>query len=158
MLHIRPFDEADEPAVIALWTAVFGYPAPHNQPATVIRCKLAFQRELLFVAVLDGQAVGTVMGGYDGHRGWIYSLAVAPNFRRRGIGAALVKHVEQALRDRGCLKINLQVLPANAQAVGFYDSLGYQVEERISMGKTNLAGKAGSSEAARREGEEGKHK
>jgi hypothetical protein len=134
-MEIRLFRESDEPAVVALWTTVFGYAAPHNHPATDIRCKLAVQRELFFVAILDGHLVGTVMGGYDGHRGWIYRLAVAADFRRRGVGTALVAHVEQALQKRGCLKINLQVLASNAETVAFYEKLGYGVEERVSMGK-----------------------
>jgi ribosomal protein S18 acetylase RimI-like enzyme len=134
-LDIRPFQEADAGAVIALWTGVFGYSAPHNEPAKVIRDKLAVQRELFLVALLDGTPVGTVLGGYDGHRGWIYSLAVLPGARRRGVGTALVKHVERALARRGCSKINLQVLASNAATVAFYQKLGYAVEERISMGK-----------------------
>jgi ribosomal protein S18 acetylase RimI-like enzyme len=94
-MDIRPFQESDEAEVIALWICVFGYPSPHNDPTTVIRHKLAVQRELFFVARLDGRLVGTVMGGYDGHRGWVYSLAVGPEVRRRGIGTALMRHVER---------------------------------------------------------------
>ena len=134
-MEIRPFADNDTEETIALWRNVFAYPAPHNNPATVIQQKLAFQRELFFVAVIDGSVVGTVMGGYDGHRGWIYSLAVRPTEQRRGIGTALVKHIERELRRRGCPKINLQVLASNAGTVEFYKKLGYGVEERISMGK-----------------------
>jgi ribosomal protein S18 acetylase RimI-like enzyme len=134
-MEIRPFHESDRDAVIALWKDVFAYPAPHNDPAKVIRDKLAFQRELFFVAVLAGAVVGTVMGGYDGHRGWIYSLAVRPDVRRKGIGTALVKHVEQELAKRGCPKVNLQLLASNAATVAFYRKLGFAVEERLSMGK-----------------------
>jgi ribosomal protein S18 acetylase RimI-like enzyme len=134
-MEIRPFHASDEPAVVALLTAVFGYSSPHNQPEAVIRSKLTIQRELFCVALLDGSLVGTIMGGYDGHRGWIYSLAVSPEVRRRGVGAALLRHVEQALRERGCPKINLQVLASNAEVVAFYEKLGYAVEERVSMGK-----------------------
>ena len=68
-VEIRPFEAADENAVIALWAAVFAYPAPHNDPATVIRHKAAVQPDLFFVAVEGGVVVGTVLGGYDGHRG-----------------------------------------------------------------------------------------
>ena len=75
------------------------------------------------------------MAGYDGHRGWIYSLAVAPRFRRRGIATALVHHVEQALAARDCPKINLQILPSNSAVIAFYHKLGYTLEDRISMGK-----------------------
>jgi ribosomal protein S18 acetylase RimI-like enzyme len=134
-MDIRPFRESDEADVIALWADVFAYPAAHNDPATVIRHKLAVQRELFFVAVLDGAVVGTVMGGYDGHRGWIYSLAVRPEVRRRGIGTALMRHVERELTRLGCPKVNLQVLASNVATVEFYRRLGYTVEERVSMGK-----------------------
>ena len=135
----------DENSVIALWKNVFGYATAHNDPAKVIRQKLAFQRELFFVALLDGELVGTVMGGYDGHRGWIYSLAVAPQVRRRGIGTALMKRVEQALAQQGCPKINLQVLASNAATVAFYQELGFAVEERISMGKVVTSAGPGSA-------------
>jgi ribosomal protein S18 acetylase RimI-like enzyme len=134
-VDVRPYHESDEGSVIALWKNVFAYSAPHNDPARVIRQKRAFQRELFFVALLDGVLVGTVTGGYDGHRGWIYSLAVSPETRRRGVGTALMRHVEQELAKRGCPKINLQVLASNAGTVAFYQKLGYRVEERISMGK-----------------------
>jgi len=134
-MEIRPFRESDEAGVIALWKCVFGYTESRNDPAAVIRQKLAFERELFFVAILDAAIVGTVMGGYDGHRGWIYSLAVSPQVRRQGIGRALMEHVERELRNRGCPKINLQIPASNAATVAFYESLGYTVEERISMGK-----------------------
>ncbi len=134
-MEIRLFEETDAGGVIALWTSVFAYSAPHNDPARVIRDKLAVQRELFIVALLDGVVVGTVMGGYDGHRGWIYSLAVDPRVRRRGVGTALTRPIEQALTQRGCPKINLQVLASNAGTVAFYQKLDYAVEERVSMGK-----------------------
>jgi ribosomal protein S18 acetylase RimI-like enzyme len=134
-MEIRSYIESDREAVVALWREVFGYSAPHNDPAIVVERKLAVQRELFFVAVVEGELAGTVMGGYDGHRGWIYSLAVAPRFRRHGIGTALMRHVEKALADRGCPKINLQVIASNSAVVAFYRKLGYSVEERVSMGK-----------------------
>lgn len=134
-MEVRTFTEKDAPDVMALWTSVFGYDAPHNDPATSIRKKMAVQPELFLVAVGEGRLVGTVMGGYDGHRGWMYSLAVAPEFRRRGVGGMLVRHLERALADRGCLKMNLQVQAGNAAVAGFYEKLGYRVEPRISMGK-----------------------
>jgi ribosomal protein S18 acetylase RimI-like enzyme len=134
-MQIRAFEESDRVAVISLWREVFAYTMPHNDPALVIDRKMALQRELFFVAILDEQVAGTVMGGYDGHRGWIYSLAVDPRRRRRGIGATLVRHLEKALADLGCVKINLQVLASNPHVVAFYEKLGYRVEERISMGR-----------------------
>jgi ribosomal protein S18 acetylase RimI-like enzyme len=134
-MEIRTFQQPDEPDVVALWSKVFAYPEPRNEPARVIRHKMAVQPELFFVAIVDGSVVGTVMGGYDGHRGWIYSLAVDPEHRRQKIGTALVRHVERALEQQGCPKINLQILSSNAATADFYTKLGYRVEERISMGK-----------------------
>lgn len=134
-MEIRPYAPADEQQVIELWRSVFAYPAPHNDPATTIGKKLAVQPELFLVADADGKVVGTVMGGYDGHRGWIYSLAVLPAFRRRDVGTGLMRRMEQSLRERGCMKINLQVLAANTDVIEFYKTLGFNVEERISMGK-----------------------
>jgi ribosomal protein S18 acetylase RimI-like enzyme len=134
-MQIRVFQESDEPAVIVLWKQAFAYPEPRNDPATIIRRKLAGQRHLFFVAIVDSNVVGTVMGGYDGHRGWIYSLAIDPDHHRQQIGTALMRHVEKALAEQGSPKINLQVLASNAGAIEFYEKPGFRVEERISMGK-----------------------
>jgi ribosomal protein S18 acetylase RimI-like enzyme len=134
-MDIRPFEERDEPAVIQLWNAIFPEDRPWNDPAEIIRRKRAVQRELFFVAVVDADVVGTALGGYDGHRGWVYHVAVSPAHRRLGIGSALLRRVEDALCRAGCPKINLQVHAGNAGVVAFYEQLGYRVEERISMGK-----------------------
>jgi ribosomal protein S18 acetylase RimI-like enzyme len=134
-MQIRPYEDSDESAVIDLWNEVLPDSAPHNDPATTIRKKLAVERELFFVALTDGAVVGTVMGGYDGHRGWVYAVAVRPSCRRRGIGAALLRRLEAALVERGCLKVNLQVRSSNREVIAFYERLGYSVEERVSMGK-----------------------
>jgi ribosomal protein S18 acetylase RimI-like enzyme len=79
--------------------------------------------------------IGSVMAGYDGHRGWLYRVAVAHAHRHRGIGAALIHEAEKRLWALGCVKINLQVVGTNAGVTAFYQSLGYAVEDRISMGK-----------------------
>jgi ribosomal protein S18 acetylase RimI-like enzyme len=134
-MQIRPYEDQDERQVVALWGEVLTDSAPHNEPATALRLKLAVERDLLLVAVLDGAVIGTVMGGYDGHRGWVYSVAVSPAERRRGVGTALLRRLEEALTARGCLKVNLQVRASNVGVVAFYERLGYAVEERVSMGK-----------------------
>ena len=121
--------------VIALWETVFGYEDSHNKPGMAIDMKLAAPDGLFFVAVVDDAVVGTVLAGYDGHRGWLYAVAVHPQHRKQGLGKALVRYAEQALTARGCLKINLQIISDNASAAGFYESLGYAVEPRVSMGK-----------------------
>jgi len=121
--------------VIELWERVFGYESPHNAPQFVIDKKLAAGDGLFFVAEAGSKVVGTVMAGYDGHRGWIYSLAVLPEHCRRGIGSRLVRRAEERLKLLGCPKINLQILQENEAVAAFYHKLGYQTEPRISMGK-----------------------
>ena len=123
--------------MVALWACVFGqgYGAPHNNPEVAIGLKTAYDPCLFLIAVADRRVVGTAMGGYDGHRGWVYSLAVDESERGTGIGTALMREVEQRLRALGCLKVNLQVVGTNFGVVGFYEGLGFSVEDRISMGK-----------------------
>lgn len=121
--------------VVALWETVFGYEAAHNAPGLVIDKKMAVEDGLFFVAMADEAVVGTIMAGYDGHRGWIYSLAVSPAWRRQGIGSKLVAHAERALMDKGCVKINLQIMEGNESVSAFYASIGYSVEKRVSMAK-----------------------
>ncbi|CAN5250014.1 GNAT family acetyltransferase [soil metagenome] len=128
-------DSIHRQAVIDLWNEVFGYQAAHNNPVMTIDLKLAVDDGLFFVYELDGVVAGTTMAGYDGHRGWLYSVAVRPAQRRSGIGAALVEAAEAALAARGCLKINLQILAENGKVAAFYEALGYSQEPRISMGK-----------------------
>ena len=121
--------------VISLWEQVFAYPAAHNHPEVVIDKKLAVADDLFVVACRDGVVVGTVLGGYDGHRGWIYSLAVHANARGLGLGSRLLQSIETRLLALGCLKINLQVVEENAAVTAFYERHGYMVEPRVSMGK-----------------------
>jgi ribosomal protein S18 acetylase RimI-like enzyme len=121
--------------VITLWTTVFGYESAHNRPEIAIDKKLAVADQLFFVALAEGRVVGTVMAGYDGHRGWIYSVAVSPAHRRHGIGSQLIRYAEQALAECGCMKINLQIMPENESVIAFYAALGFAVEQRINMGK-----------------------
>jgi ribosomal protein S18 acetylase RimI-like enzyme len=128
-------DAAHRAKVIALWEAVFGYEAAHNQPSLVIDKKLAVDDRLFFVALSGQEVVGSVMAGYDGHRGWIYSVAVSPTYRRRGIGSQLVVAAERALAGKGCVKVNLQIIEGNESVTAFYASVGFSVEKRVSMGK-----------------------
>ncbi|MFL9963222.1 GNAT family acetyltransferase [Paraburkholderia sediminicola] len=150
-LSIRRFDARDTDAVVALWQQAFpeyrDMTRPQRNPHLSIANKLATQPELFFVAVFDERIVGTVMGGYDGHRGWMYSLAVDASLRRHGIGTRLVAHVEQALTERGCPKLNLQILSAKADLRAFYEGLGYRADAVISLGK-RLGALADSAPAA----------
>jgi ribosomal protein S18 acetylase RimI-like enzyme len=135
-MNIRPYcDYSDRAMVTALWRTTVADASPHNDPERSIDRKRATQPELFLVAEVDGRVVGTAMGGYDGHRGWIYSVAVDAAHRRRGIATALIRRVERAMTELGCPKVNLQVRATNVEVVRFYEAIGYRVEERISMGK-----------------------
>jgi ribosomal protein S18 acetylase RimI-like enzyme len=136
---IAPYaDPAHRAQVVALWESAFKYDAAHNKPTVSIDKKLEANDGLFLVALNGSSVVGTVMAGYDGHRGWIYSVAVDAAYRRKGIGSKLVAAAERALIERGCVKINLQIMEGNEDVVGFYTSLGFAVEKRISMGKRIL--------------------
>jgi ribosomal protein S18 acetylase RimI-like enzyme len=136
---IRCFGAADTDAVVALWQQAFPEyrdpSRPHRDPRLSIANKLATQPELFFVAERDGQVIGTLMAGYDGHRGWLYSLAVDGAQRRLGVGTRLVRHAEAALGALGCPKVNLQVLNSKADVRAFYAALGYRADEVISLGR-----------------------
>ena len=134
-MHIRSFESADLDEVIALWRLVFPDAPAHNDPLSDIQSKSKIQPEFFFVALEDDRVVGTAMSGYDGHRGWVYYVAVHPDHRRSGIGSALMRKVESALMGIGCPKLNLQIRADNEPVKAFYESLGYTVEDRISMGK-----------------------
>ncbi|RMS56768.1 Acetyltransferase [Pseudomonas syringae pv. aceris] len=90
---------------------------------------------MFFVALADDEVVGTLLAGYDGHRGWLYSVAVDPQQRGKGLGTRLVRHAEKALAELGCVKINLQIHTFNESVQAFYQALGYTPEPIISMGK-----------------------
>jgi ribosomal protein S18 acetylase RimI-like enzyme len=134
-LVIRSFTETDEDQVIQLWRDVFPDNPPWNVPKADIERKRTVQRELFLVADLNSRVIATVMAGFDGHRGWAHLVAVHPDYRRRGFGRAMMIEAEKKLREIGCTKINLQVRATNHEVVTFYETLGYKVEERISMGK-----------------------
>ena len=90
------------------------------------------------LGVKNGRIITTVLGGYDGFRGWVYHLAVKPDQHRKGIGKRMMTAIEQLLIDLGCVKINLQVRSSNPDVVAFYHSIGYSTEDHTSMGKVLL--------------------
>ena len=133
-MKIRSYSSEDRDQIITFWQNVFSDDSPHNDPNKVIDAKLAIDK-LLFVAEDNDLIIGTAMAGYDGHRGWLYLVAVDPQQRRKGIGQQLIKHAMQALKTVGYVKVNLQVRSTNNQVVSFYESIGFVSEDRISMGK-----------------------
>ena len=133
-MNIRPFDEKDRSAVIALWRAC-ELVKPQNNPDRDIDRKLAVGRELFLVAERGGEIIASVMAGYEGHRGWINYLAVAPTHRRQGLGETMMAAAEQVLRAAGCPKINLQIRDSNLEVIAFYRAIGYLEDPVKSMGK-----------------------
>lgn len=131
---VRPFELADEPAVIALWERC-DLTRPWNDPRKDIRRKLGVRPDLFLVGVVEGAVVASVMAGYEGHRGWINYLAVLPEQQGKGLGRIMMAEAERRLRDAGCPKINLQVRSSNTRVIEFYRRLGYAVDDVVSMGK-----------------------
>jgi ribosomal protein S18 acetylase RimI-like enzyme len=132
---VRSFQSGDRESLRALWARGSPEDPPWNAPELMIENKLRVQPELLLVGELAGTLVGAVIAGFDGVRGWIYHLAVAPEHRRRGFATRLCASAEPGLRALGCPKVNLQIRSANQDVVAFYRSVGYQIEERVSMGR-----------------------
>lgn len=133
-MTIRPYVEADEQAVISLWERC-GLTRPWNDPRKDIARKLAVQRELFLVGTIDGRIVAAVMGGYEGHRGWVNYLAVDPVLRLRGLGRAMMTAIEARLAALGCPKINLQVRVGNNEGAAFYQHIGYAQDAVLSFGR-----------------------
>lgn len=131
---IRSYRAADEAAILALWQTC-GLTRPWNDPRKDIQRKLAVQPELFLVGESAGEPVASAMVGFDGHRGWVYYLAVHPDHQRCGHGRRLMAQAEQLLVERGCPKINLLVRTANGEVVDFYRALGYVQDEAVSLGK-----------------------
>jgi GNAT superfamily N-acetyltransferase len=130
---IRPFGEADRSAVKQLWREVFTeFP---DDPDQDIDFCLRSGHGALFVGRLGERVVATAMAGHDGHRGWLYHVASAPEYRRRGFARRLVAHAEGYLAARGVPKVNLQIRTGNEDVRGFYERIGYVFEPRVQMGK-----------------------
>ena len=130
----RVYRDDDEAGVIELWRRC-DLLRPWNHPQADIRRKRADSPELFFVAERDGRLVASCMAGYDGHRGWIYYLAVAPDLQRRGIASRLLAIAESGLRNLGCPKIDLLVRDTNQVVIAFYRALGYAADPVAVMSK-----------------------
>jgi len=133
-MNIRPFNPSDLEALIELWQQT-GLATPQNDSQKDIERKMKVDPELLLVAVKGSELVGSVMGGYEGHRGWINYLAVSPKHQRQGIATLLMRKIEADLLSRGCPKINLQVRDTNTKVLAFYVALGYLDDKVVGFGK-----------------------
>ena len=133
-MRIRAFQPADEAAIVALWKEC-GLTRPWNDPHKDIARKLTEQPELFLVGAIGDEVVASAMAGFDGHRGWVYYLAVAERHRKQAYGRALMEEAERLLIERGCPKINLQVRSSNTAVIEFYRKLGYSQDQTVSLGK-----------------------
>lgn len=133
-VELRPLEDADVDAVVELWRES-GLTRPWNDPQADIRRARGVWPELLLVAVDGSAVVGSVMAGYDGHRGWLYYLATSPARRGEGIGRRLVQEAESRLVALGCPKVMLMVRADNDAVLDYYDALDYTRETSRVTGK-----------------------
>lgn len=131
---LRQYQPGDREALVSLWS-LCELTRPWNDPSRDIDRKLTRDAANLLVLVVDDELVGSVMVGYEGHRGWINYLAVHPGHQRQGLGRVLMDEAERRLRELGCAKVNLQIRASNSAAVEFYRHIGYTVDDVVSMGR-----------------------
>ena len=141
-LEVRRYRASDRAAVVELWRRC-DLTRPWNNPGLDIDRKTTRDPDGFLVGVIDGAVVTVVMAGYDGHRGWINYLAVDPDRRGAGLGAEIMRAAEQHLARLGCPKVNLQIRTSNIDAVRFYESIGYSMDDVVSMGRRLIDDEAG---------------
>ena len=134
MLNIRAFDDADSHALASLWRAC-DLVRPYNDPATDISQARASGCAEIFVGEINGHIVASVLVGDDGHRGWLYYVAVDPAHRGKGFGRQIVAAAEHWLKLRGREKAQLMIRSDNSAVQDFYAALGYGEQERVLMGR-----------------------
>jgi GNAT superfamily N-acetyltransferase len=135
--EFRAIADGDESRVIALWE-MCGLTRPWNDPQRDVSFARGKANSEILVGVDDGHIVSTVMAGHDGHRGWLYYLAVDPAMQGKGLGRETVGAAEAWLKTRGAWAINLMIRNDNISARGFYEAIGYTLGDVISMGKRNI--------------------
>jgi ribosomal protein S18 acetylase RimI-like enzyme len=133
-MQIRRAEPADRDAVIATWEAA-GLTRPWNDPVLDFDRALAGATSTILVGVDDSTVIATAMVGEDGHRGWVYYLAVREDARGRGLGREMMAAVEDWLRAAGAVKVQLMVRESNAGVIGFYEALGYTDDQVRVLGR-----------------------
>lgn len=129
---ITQFREDMRHEVIKLWESC-GLFFPGNAPDYDINLKMRFQPELFFIMTVKNVPAGSVMAGFDGHRGWLNYLCVHPSFRNRGYGRELILHAVRRLKDCGCPKVNLQIRTSNSEVMEFYKKAGFYLHDVVCM-------------------------
>lgn len=131
--EIVKYNQDYQKALVELWKEC-NLIVPQNDPIEDIQKKLEFQPELFFIGLLDERLIGSVMAGYEGHRGWLNYLAVLPDYQKKGYGRKLVEKAIMELEKLGCLKLNVQIRESNISAVQFYERLGFRDDHVVSLG------------------------
>lgn len=132
--EVVPYRSEFQDAVVELWRKC-SLIVPQNDPVEDIEKKVEFQPDLFLVGLLNGEVVGSVMVGYEGHRGWLNYLAVLPECQGRGYGRKLVEKAIAELEKLGCLKVNLEVRKSNTSVIAFYEHLGFSDDQVVGLGK-----------------------
>jgi ribosomal protein S18 acetylase RimI-like enzyme len=133
-MNIKPYHPNNQQAVINLWQAC-NLVVAWNDPVKDIQRKMLVDPDLFLIGELSEDIVATVMGGYEGHRGWINYLAVSPEHQRKGYARAMMQQVEVLIQQKGSPKINLQVRSNNTDVIQFYQAIGYDIENAVGLGK-----------------------
>jgi len=133
-MNIKPYHPDNQQAVINLWQAC-NLVVAWNDPVKDIQRKMLVDPDLFLIGELSEDIVATVMGGYEGHRGWINYLAVSPEHQRKGFARAMMQQVEVLIQQKGSPKINLQVRSNNIDVIQFYQAIGYDIENAVGLGK-----------------------
>ncbi len=133
-MEIRNYNLSDESQVIDLWVKC-DLVRSWNNPKKDIERKLKVNPDLFLVGVLNDKIIVTVMGGYEGHRGWVNYLAIDPSQQRKGYGKTIMKEIEEKPKAKGAPKINIQIRSTNKSVIDFYKSIGYKIDDVIGMGK-----------------------
>ena len=133
-MNIKPYHPNNQQAVINLWQAC-NLVVAWNDPVKDIQRKMLVDPDLFLIGELSEDIVATVMGGYEGHRGWINYLAVSPEHQRKGYARAMMQQVEVLIQQKGSPKINLQVRSNNIDVIQFYQAIGYDIEDAVGLGK-----------------------
>jgi ribosomal protein S18 acetylase RimI-like enzyme len=133
-MKIRIFKKSDEKHLIQLWKDC-DLVVPWNNPRTDVERKLKENEDEILVGLIDGKIMATAIVGYDGHRGWVYYLAVHPEYQRKGYGDQIMKFAEEYLLNMGCPKINIMVRKTNLKVINFYKAIGYLEDNVVTLSK-----------------------
>lgn len=133
-LAFREIGDDDVEQVVALWEAC-GLTRPWNDPRLDVADARRTPTSTVLVGLADGRVVSSAVAGYDGHRGWLYYVAVSPDVQRGGLGRATVRAAEDWLREQGVRKVRLMVRHGNERVLGFYDGLGYTDSDCVVLGR-----------------------